>query len=171
MMEARQISLREANAYVIQYHRHHDRAVGHKWSLAAYQDGRLCGVAIVGRPTGRRLDDGKTLEVTRLCTDGTRNACSFLYAAAARRAAKEGYIRIITFILQSEPGTSLRAAGWSLEAAKAGKPHWNKQRYAGRPEQLSMFPKKEPPAEYKQRWAKILIPQKGGQPYAEKAPE
>ena len=112
--------------------------------------------AIVGRPTGRRLDDGNTLEVTRLCTDGTRNACSALYAACARRARREGYGKIITFTLQSEPGTSLKAAGWTLEAEKAGKPRWNKQRYAGRPTQLSLFPEKQPPAEYKKRWAKVL---------------
>lgn len=155
-MEVRQTTLKEANAYVERYHRHHDRVVGHKWSLAAYKDGRLCGVAIVGRPTGRRLDDGETLEVTRLCTDGTRNACSCLYAAAARKAKREGYSKIITFILQSEPGTSLRAAGWAMEAAKAGKPKWNARRYADRPVQLSLFPKKQPPAEYKQRWAKQL---------------
>ena len=155
-MEVRQTTLKEANAYVERYHRHHGRVVGHKWSLAAYKDGRLCGVAIIGRPTGRRLDDGETLEVTRLCTDGTRNACSFLYAAAARRAKQEGYSKIITFILQSEPGTSLRAAGWTMEAAKAGKPKWNAQRHADRPVQLSLFPKKQPPAEYKQRWAKQL---------------
>ncbi len=111
MMEAKQITLAEANAFVLEHHRHHDAAVGHKWSLAAYKDGRLCGVAIVGRPTGRYLDDGITLEITRLATDGTHNACSFLYAAAARRVKREGYKKIITFILQSEPGTSLRAAG------------------------------------------------------------
>ncbi len=156
MLEVREIRLCEANAYVIQHHRHHDKVTGHKWSIGAYQDGELCGVAIVGRPSGRKLDDGKTLEVTRLCTDGTRNACSFLYAAAARRARRDGYAKIITYILQSEPGTSLRAAGWTLEADKAGRPQWNKQRYAGRYEQISLFPKKEPPAEYKQRWAKNL---------------
>ena len=155
-MEIRQISLSEANAYVELHHRHHGMATGHKWSIGAFKDGKLCGVAIVGRPTGRYLDDGKTLEVTRLCTDGTRNACSCLYAAAARRAKREGYSRIITFILQSEPGTSLRAAGWELEAAKAGKPRWNAQRYEGRPKQMSLFPKKAPPAEYKQRWGKAL---------------
>ena len=160
-MEVRQTSLREANAYVVQLHRHHDAARGHKWSLGAYKDGRLCGVAIVGRPTGRYLDDGETLEVTRLCTDGTRNACSFLYAAAARRARREGYKKIVTFILQSEPGTSLKAAGWTLEAAKAGKPRWNAERYADRPVQVSLFPKKEPPAEYKQRWAKQLTAERG----------
>lgn len=155
-MEIRQTTLREANAYVIAHHRHHDRATGHKWSLAAFKDGQIVGVVIVGRPTGRKLDNGKTLEVTRLCTDGTRNACSCLYAAAARRARKEGYEKIITFILQSEPGTSLKAAGWTMEAAKAGKPRWNAERYADRPVQLTLFPKKEPPAEYKQRWVKIL---------------
>lgn len=155
-MEVKPITLREANAYVEAFHRHHGPTVGHKWSHAAYKDGRLCGVAVVGRPTGRYLDDGHTLEVTRLCTDGTRNACSVLYAACARRAKLEGYEKIVTFILQSEPGTSLKAAGWTLESAKAGKPKWNKQRYADKPVQLSLFPKKEPPAEYKQRWAKAL---------------
>lgn len=155
-MEIRDITLREANAFVEAHHRHHGRAVGHKWSLAAFKDGRLCAVAIMGRPTGRYLDDGNTLEVTRLCSDGTRNACSALYAACARKARREGYGKIITFTLQSEPGTSLRAAGWELEAEKAGKPCWNRQRYAAKPEQLTLFPTKKPPAEYKKRWAKRL---------------
>ena len=94
MIEIRETTLRVANAYVEELHRHHGKVVGHKWSLAAYKDGRLCGVAIVGRPTGRYLDNGSTLEVTRLCTDGTRNACSALYAACARRAKREGYAKI-----------------------------------------------------------------------------
>ena len=156
MLEARSIRLVESNAFVIEHHRHHDAAIGHKWSLGAYQDGRLCGVAIVGRPTGRRLDDGKTLEVTRLCTDGTRNVCSFLYAAAARRAKREGYERIITFILQSENGASLKAAGWTCETARCGKPQWNSERYDGKPEQITLWKKKTPPREYKQRWVKRL---------------
>lgn len=155
MIEIRETTLREANAYVEELHRHHGKVVGHKWSLAAYKDGRLCGVAIVGRPTGRYLDNGSALEVTRLCTDGTRNACSALYAACARRAKREGYAKIITFILQSEPGTSLRAAGWTLEAAKAGKPRWNKERYAAKPVQLSLFPSKQPrprPSQHRAGW-------------------
>lgn len=160
-MEIRETTLREANNYVEAMHRHHGKATGHKWSLAAYKDGRLVGVAIVGRPTGRYLDNGRTLEVTRLCTDGTRNACSALYAACARRAKREGYEKIITFTLQSEPGDSLRGAGWTLESEKAGKPRWNKQRYAGRPVQLSLFPKKQPPAEYKKRWVKTLSKKEG----------
>jgi hypothetical protein len=71
-------------------------------------------VVIVGRPVARMRDDGLTAEVTRLCTDGTRNACSFLYGAAAKAAFALGYKRIGTYILASEPGTTLRAAGWRL---------------------------------------------------------
>lgn len=153
MFELKEIRLAEANAFVIQYHRHHDATVGHKFSFGAYQNGRLCGVAIVGRPTGRFLDDGKTLEVTRLCTDGTRNACSFLYSACARKAKKDGYEKIITFILKSENGASLKAANWHCESDKCGGKSWNAERYADRPTQITLFKKKVPPQEYKQRWA------------------
>lgn len=156
-MTCGEIRLPQANAFVIKNHRHHNAVVGHKWSLAAYQNGRLCGVAIVGRPTGRFLDDGKTLEVTRLCTDGTRNACSFLYSACARRAKREGYGKIITFILESENGASLRACGWICEAEHCGKPAWTGARYKGRPEQLSLFSSKPAPNEYKKRYAKYLV--------------
>lgn len=88
---------------------------GHRFSLAAVEVGdieRLCGVCIVGRPAARRTDFRSVLEVTRLCTDGTRNACSLLYGAAARAAKELGYERIQTFILESETGTSLKATGW-----------------------------------------------------------
>jgi hypothetical protein len=87
---------------------------GHKFSVAATFDGALVGVAIVGRPVSRIRDDGLTLELTRLCTDGTRNACSFLIGKAARAAFALGFKRIGTYILQSESGVSLRAAGWTL---------------------------------------------------------
>jgi hypothetical protein len=95
--------------------------VGHKFSLAAMMGNKLVGVVIVGRPVSRRRDDGLTLEVTRLCTDGAKNACSFLYGAAARAAFALGYKRIGTYILKSEPGTSLKAAGWKLIAETPGK--------------------------------------------------
>lgn len=159
-MEYRQITLAEANAFVIQHHRHHDAAQGHKFSLAAYQGGRMVGVTIIGRPIARLLDDGKTMEVTRLCTDGTRNACSFLYSAAAREAKKRGYVKIITYILESENGASLKAANWHLEAVKCGHPTWKTSgsRYNDRHknEQMFLFEKKEPPLEYKQRWSRTL---------------
>jgi hypothetical protein len=106
------LALSEANAFVAQHHRHHRPVVGHKFSIGAAMGDAIVGVAIIGRPVARMRDDGLTLEVTRLCTDGTRNACSFLYGAAARAAFALGYKRIGTYILASEPGTSLAAAGW-----------------------------------------------------------
>jgi hypothetical protein len=108
------ISFEDAAAFVREHHRHHTPPIGHKFSLAAYADAQLVGVVIVGRPVARRRDDGQTLEVTRLCTDGHRNACSFLYGAAARATFALGYRRIGTYILKREPGTSLAAAGWKL---------------------------------------------------------
>lgn len=113
-----------AAAFVAEHHRHHTPPVGHKFSIGAVAigpEGRLCGVVIVGRPVSRMRDDGLTLEVTRLCTDGTANACSFLYGAAARAAFALGYRRIGTYILKSEPGTTLRAAGWKLIGERGGK--------------------------------------------------
>lgn len=114
------LTLAEANAFVERLHRHHGPVVGHKFSIGAARRGDVVGVVIVGRPVSRHRDDGLTLEVTRLCTDGTRNACSFLYGAAARAAFALGYTRIGTYILASEGGGSLRAAGWRLIGERGG---------------------------------------------------
>lgn len=114
------IDFSEAAAFVRELHRHHTPPVGHKFSLAAYAGNELVGVVIVGRPVSRMRQDGLTLEVTRLCTNGHRNACSFLYGAAARAAFALGYQRIGTYILKSEPGTSLKAAGWKLIGERGG---------------------------------------------------
>lgn len=105
---------KEANAFVATHHRHHKPVVGHLFSLGAVIGGELVGVAIVGRPVARGRDDGVTAEVTRLCTDGTRNACSFLYGASARAAFALGFQRIGTYILANEPGGTLKAAGWRM---------------------------------------------------------
>lgn len=109
-----------AAAFVRQHHRHHTPPAGHKFSLGAILGTELVGVVIVGRPVSRMRDDGRTLEVTRLCTTGHRNACSFLYGAAARAAFALGYGRIGTYILKAEPGTSLKAAGWKLLGERGG---------------------------------------------------
>lgn len=114
------IELSEANAFVAVHHRHHRPVVGHKFSIGASDGSVIVGVVIVGRPVSRHRDDGLTLEVTRLATDGHRNACSFLYGAAARAAFALGYQRIGTYILKSEPGTTLRAAGWKLIGERGG---------------------------------------------------
>jgi hypothetical protein len=115
------LPLNEANAFVSQHHRHHKPVVGHKFSIGAVLGDVVVGVVIVGRPVSRHRDDSLTMEVTRLCTDGTRNACSFLYGAAAKAAFALGYKRIGTYILKSEPGTSLSAAGWTLIGETPGK--------------------------------------------------
>lgn len=115
------IDLAEANAFVEQHHRHHKPVVGHLFSLGAVFGDKIVGVVIVGRPVSRFRDDGMTAEVTRLCTDGNKNACSFLYGAAAKAAFALGFKRIGTYILASEPGTSLTACGWRLVAETPGR--------------------------------------------------
>ena len=121
MLTLRPVSLAEANAFVALHHRHHKPVTGHKFSIGCTEDGQLVGVAIVGRPVSRYLDNGLTLEVNRLCTDGTKNACSMLYAAAWRASRAMGYQKIITYILDTENGASLRAAGWTCAGIAGGK--------------------------------------------------
>ena len=115
------ISFEDAATFVREHHRHHTPPVGHKFSIAAMAGEDLVGVVIVGRPVARRRDDGVTLEVTRLCTLGAKNVCSFLYGAAARAMFVLGYSRIGTYIFKREPGTGLAAAGWKLIAETPGK--------------------------------------------------
>lgn len=120
MLEAVPIELRQANEFVAILHRHHDPVHRDKFRVGALRDGRLVGVVQVARPVARMLDDGKTVEVVRLCTDGSRDVCSFLYSKAARIAKEMGYSKIITYILCSESGASLKAAGWQKEAETSG---------------------------------------------------
>lgn len=154
------IELKDAQDYINTYHRHHQAAHRDKFRVAAMEDGEIVGIVQVGRPVSRVLDDGKTLEVLRLCTNGEKNVCSFLYSRAARIAKEMGYEKIITYILESERGTSLRASGWHCENFNAGGTNWNTP---SRPRevmasQLSLFPEKPkyPVGEKKQRWSKQL---------------
>jgi hypothetical protein len=114
------LHLWQANELVAQLHRHHKPIRVAKFSIGAEKDGRLCGAAICMRPACRALEDGKTLEVCRLVTDGTKNACSFLYSACANAAKAMGYTRIQSYILDTETGTSLKAAGWFLDKRGCG---------------------------------------------------
>ena len=104
----------EAFTFIRRYHRHHPPPQGWKFGIAVNDGERVVGVVTVGRPVARGNDDGYTAEVTRCCTDGTKNACSMLYAAAWRAARAMGYRRIGTYLLASESGTSLKAAGWRV---------------------------------------------------------
>lgn len=126
------ISLRDANAFVLAHHRHSGQVRGCKFCVAVVDDlDAVHGVAIVGRPVARRLDDGKTAEVTRLCTDGIANGCSFLYSRCARIAKLMGYQKIITYTLATENGASLRASGWQCAPGLRGGGNWN---VPGRPQ-------------------------------------
>jgi hypothetical protein len=119
------VSFKDASGYVAMWHRHHAPPVGCKFCIGAADDRDvLRGVAIVGRPVARHLDDGGTLEVTRTATDGTRNANSALYGAAWRAAKALGYHRLITYTQAGESGASLRAVGWRVIAERRARPGW-----------------------------------------------
>ena len=118
------ISQREAFAFVQEHHRHHGCPRGSVFQVAVAHDDKVVGVAIVGRPVSRHLDNGWTLEVNRVCTDGHRNACSMLYGAAWRAAKALGYKKVVTYTLPEEGGSSLRAAGWRC-IGEAGGGSWS----------------------------------------------
>lgn len=113
------VELAEANTFVRQHHRHHGPVVGHKFSLGVSDGEAIRGVAIVGRPVSRMLDDGQTLEVTRVATDGARNAASALYGAARRATFALGYRRLVTYTLPSESGQACVRQGIGASAQLA----------------------------------------------------
>jgi len=152
------ISLRNANRFVYEHHRHHGIVVGYKFALSIEQDEKLKGVAICSRPVSRKLDDGFTLEVSRLCVVDLPNGCSMLYSACARTAKEMGYNKIITYILQSEKGTSLKASGWVCESENVGGTSWNSSGTMRRTNiKTDLFGTGlKYPQELKSRWVKIL---------------
>jgi hypothetical protein len=119
------IELTEANAFIEEHHRHHKPVVGHRFSIGCVdtETNKLVGISVIGRPVARNVNHRTTVEVTRLCTDGTRNACSFLYSASARIAKEMGFCSIQTYILDTETGISLKASGW-LYIGTAGGGQW-----------------------------------------------
>lgn len=144
------LELRELNELVDRWHRHHKPVQGHRFSIGVMdtKTGEIVGGCSVGRPVSREIDPKKVLEVTRLVTDGTKNACSILYAAAARVGRELGYEKIQTYILEEEAGTSLTASGWELEGWARGRQWEHKD--DGRPRRTDQ------PTVDKQRWSKNL---------------
>lgn len=143
------VELAEANALVAAWHRHHQPSQGHRFSIGLIDDdGLMHGAAIIGRPVARLAGSPRdVLEVVRLVTDGTPNACSMLYAAAARAGRALGFKRIQTYILESETGVTLRAAGWVCEGS-AGGGQWKHTD--------GKLRRTDQPTEMKQRWVKLL---------------
>lgn len=146
MLEIRPITFKGASKYINTNHRHHKATVGCKFCISVWNNEKLCGVAVCGRPVSRYFDNGEICEINRLCTDGTKNACSKLYAACAKIAKDMGYKKIITYILESESGTSLKASGFNYDGI-AGGTHWTGSR--NRQQNL--------PKEMKKRYIKNLI--------------
>lgn len=141
------IELKEANEFVKENHRHNEPVYRDKFRCGVGdENGVLRGVVQVGRPKARELQDGKTVEIVRNCSNGYENACSFLYARALRAAKALGYEKAVTYILESEDGASLKASGFSYEAYVKGH-SWD---CPSRPRQT-----KAPTCD-KQRWGKDL---------------
>lgn len=145
MLEIKPITFKVASEYVNANHRHHSASQGCKFCIGVFDNDDMKGVAICGRPVARRLDDGLTCEITRLCTDGTKNACSKLYGACCRVAKEMGYKKVITYILESENGASIKASNFTCEGI-AGGTHWTGVRDRGQ----------DIPKEMKTRWVRNL---------------
>lgn len=144
-LEIRPITFKQASDFINKFHRHHNATVGHKFSIGLWNKDSLVGVAVCGRPVSRYLDDGTTCEINRLCTDGTYNACSMLYGACCRVAKEMGYKKVITYILKSENGASLKASNFICDG-EAGGTHWTGIRDKGQ----------RIPNEMKTRWHRDL---------------
>ncbi len=145
-LRVRPLTIKQLNALVAKLHRHHKPVQGHRFSIGVELDGVLVGACSVGRPVSRGCDPYHVAEVTRLVTDGTKNACSILYAAAARACAAMGFEKIQTYILEDELGTSLKAAGWVLDGTTDG----------GQWVHTSGERRTDQPTCPKQRWAKYF---------------
>lgn len=156
-LEIRPVTLKTASQYIEQHHRHNGKTAGCKFAIGCFDGNEIVGVSVCGRPVSRHYDDGLTLEINRVCTDGTRNACSMLYGASCRIARDMGYKKVITYTLVTENGASLKASNFKCEG-EAGGIEWTGERNPKNKqyEQLSLFPKKEKPHLMKRRWVRYF---------------
>jgi hypothetical protein len=151
-LHLRPVSLREARAFIGTHHRHNLPPRGWKFGVGVEVEGELVGVAVASRPVARALDDGQTVEVVRSCTDGTKNVNSKLYGAICRAAAALGYRRVVTYTLASEPGSSLKAVGFTPEAELPVRGGWDTP---SRPRvEVDLFGEERTPTEAKVRWVR-----------------
>lgn len=118
------VTREKSTALITRLHRHHPRPVGYRFAVGVERDGEIVGVAVAGNPVSREYAKLGYIEVTRLATDGTPNACSMLYGACWRAAKALGYTTMITYTQDGESGASLRAAGWTLDAELPARDGW-----------------------------------------------
>lgn len=153
------LSLADARRYVADNHRHNEPPIAHRFSIGLQRDdGTLAGVVIAGRPVARMLNDGRTVELLRLTTEGDKNACSRLYGAACRAAQAMGYRRVVTYTLEEEPGTSLKAAGFRRDG-KAGGGDWyrpSQPQRVGGSALITLWGDRKIPTGPKVRWVREL---------------
>ena len=149
------IDQKTARQFVLAHHRHNRKLpAGDRYRVALAQDGEIVAVAWVGNPTAEGLQDGRTLEITRVCTLGTRNACTMLYGALGRACKALGWLRLYTYTLEDEPGISPRAAGFTLDAIIEER-EWGKE--SGRPRYSeNLFGERATPEGRKLRWVRVL---------------
>lgn len=146
MLEVVPVTFSFAKEYVKVHHRHNPNIVGCKFAIGVKNGyGDIVGVAICVRPVSRHLDNGETLEINRVCTDGTKNACSMLYGRCCQIAKAMGYKKVITYTLISENGVSVKASNFICDG-EAGGTHWTGVRNRGQ----------QIPKEKKIRWHRNL---------------
>ena len=145
------LTLKEARRYVADHHRHNEPPIGHRFSIGLERDGVLVGVVVAGHPQARNADDGRTIELLRLTTEGDKNACSRLYSAACRAAFAMGYVKVITYTLEEEPGTSLLASGFN-RATLSGGGEWKHTAGPRAAEMPRLFDPPKMPTGPKWRW-------------------
>jgi len=148
------ITLKKANQIIKEFHRHNDVVVGCRYCLAALHEDEIVGVAVVGRPLSRRLDDELTAEITRVCVkdNAPKNTNSFLYGRCWRVWQQMGGKRMITYTLQEESGSSLKAVNWKIIGETGG---WEQNkgwttRESNKQKQMDMFNK-----DTKRKWKSI----------------
>lgn len=151
------LTLRQARAFVSEHHRHNEPPIGHKFSIGLSIGGELVGVVIASRPTGRGSDDGRTIELIRLTTTGDKNACSRLYGAACRAAAAMGYHRALTYTLDTEPGASLLASGFTRDGQTKGGEWTPMEGLLRSAQQARLFDAPKMPTGPKTRWTRPLL--------------
>jgi hypothetical protein len=149
---------KDAKKFIARHHRHNIPSIASIFNIGIECEGELIGVAMVGLPKARKLMDGRTLEVTRVCIrEGIPNANSMLYGACARAAQSLGWSELITYTLPSESGASLKAAGWKMDAGEYGGnvAAWNSERNRHN-SATDMFGAQRIPDGAKLRWRRRL---------------